>query len=172
MCYINNLVLTKLTSTRKMPVPTEVIGGHMIEKKERFTVVRHMTGEEIETTDNLTWLFGKQARGDFYMIHRNIVNDRSMTLTDIRVYFALCDLMIAGGWVLQTQHKISERLGIAPPHVAASVSKLKAAGYVTRSKHGKTGRELLRVNPAHTSKGFSSMRKSDLCVAEDSPEYK
>ena len=94
------------------------------------------------------------------MIHENIVHDRNLDLTDLRVYFTLCKIMDPGGWILQTQVKISTECGIAQSNISASMKKLFDAKYLLKERQGKTGRALYRVNPFYTSKGPISMRKS------------
>lgn len=132
----------------------------MADIKEKYRVERLSTGKKVTTDENLSWLF-EPSKGDaYYMVFFEIVHNKSMLLTDLRVYAACCQLMKPGGWVLVPQKEIAEITGINKGHVNASMKKLLAAGYLFQGIHPGTKRKLYQVNSFFACKGSLAMRKA------------
>jgi DNA-binding MarR family transcriptional regulator len=132
----------------------------MLDTNEIYDVIRRKTGKKIETTECLIWLYEKQKGDKYFMIYKSILEDRSLTLTDVRVYDYLCQIMKPGGWIMPTQAAIAADMLIHKAHINRVLRDLLKKGYILQELHPETKRKAYRVNPEYAYKGHTSMRNS------------
>lgn len=126
----------------------------------RKTIICAETGEIIE------------QRGDaFFMVYtrHNFTRDKRLSLTEIRIFGLLCEIMTRDGYITHTQSWIARKLDIAPPNLSRALKHLRELNYII---HGTLhGRRLLRVNPLCVSKRRSSVFRAEMECAEEGEEY-
>lgn len=117
-------------------------------------------------------LYEKKERYFMVCSRLNFTQDRRLTLTDIRIFGYLCEIMLKDGHILHTQAFICRKLGMTSGNFSNRMKHLRDLDYIGHGTY--KGRKVTRVNPLYCSKRSAAHWKAEECthVAEDLPEYK